>query len=298
LVSVKQALAELIPLQEALLMYEAYDIIGDLVVTKVPFELAEYEREVGEAIHKAHPNVRRVFRVIGKTEEVERSRRLKLIWSESQRPLKERDRMEMNPGRTVYKEHGCRFAVDVENVFFTPRLSYERMRIAKQVKPREVIANIFGGVGTYAVIIAKTCPQVGRVYTVDVNPYAHQLAKENVIINRCPEIVVPILGDAKEICKEQLKGLCDRVIMPLPKYASSFLDCAITALKGGVECTVNYYAQISGKEIERQVNNLIQETIVKMEDLGVKTCKASAWRIVREIGPRRYHIVMDLKVVK
>ena len=32
---------------------------------------------------------------------------------------------------TEYKEHGCRFKVDVVKAYFSPRLSTERLRVAK-----------------------------------------------------------------------------------------------------------------------------------------------------------------------
>jgi tRNA (guanine37-N1)-methyltransferase len=298
LVGVREALAKLLPPEKARLMYGAYDIIGNLIVTKVPYELEDHEREVGEALHMVHPRVRRVFRVIGETEEIERNRQLRLIWSEPKRRSAESSDLSSNLGRTVYKEHGCRFVVDVEKVFFTPRLSYERMRIAEQVKPGEVAANIFGGVGTYSIIIAKVCPRVERVYTIDVNPFAHELAKENTIINRCSEKVIPILGDAKAICGGQLKDLCTRVIMPLPEAASSFLDSAVMAMKEENECMINFYAEISGKEVENKTHKIIEQTKKTIMSCGVKSCEASSWRIVREVGPRKYHIAIDLRTVK
>ena len=131
---------------------------------------------------------------------------------------------------------------------------------------------------------------------IDVSPVAHEFAKENIIINGCQQKVIPILGDAEEACRKKLKGVCDRVIMPLPERASLFLGGALAALKEGVECTVNYYAQISGKEVEKEVDSTIQNTEAKMKELGVKKFEADNWRIVREVGPRRYHVAIDLIV--
>jgi tRNA (guanine37-N1)-methyltransferase len=277
-------------------MYHSYDIVGDIAIVKIPCELNDYETQIGKAFHEVHPKLKSVFRVIGETEEIERNRKLKLIWAR-RLPSEGNVQADLETlGRTVYREHGCRFAVDVRRVFFTPRLSYERMRIAEQVKPGEVVANMFGGVGTYAIIMAKVCPEVEKVYTIDVSQLAHELAKENTIINRCQGKVISILGDAQKVCLGQLRGVCDRVIMPLPEHASSFLNGAVAALKEGVECVVNYYTQISGKEVERKVDIAIQKTEAEMRDFGVKEFEADKWRIVREVGPRRYHVAIDLIV--
>jgi tRNA (guanine37-N1)-methyltransferase len=278
-------------------MYHSYDIIGDIALVKLPYELDQYEEEVGEAFHEARPNLRAVFRIVGHTEEIERTRQLRLIWGKPS-PSSEELAGRENLVRTVYREHGCRFIVDVEKVFFTPRLSHERMRIAKQVKAGEVVVNMFGGVGTYAIIIAKVCPGVERIYTVDINPTAYELGKENVIINKCLGKVIPILGDARTVCQEQLKGVCSRAILPLPEHAILFLDSAVEALREGAECVVNFYAEVAGSQIDNEAIRVMNETKTKLRDYGVKRCEATAWRIVREVGARRYHIAIDLTVLK
>jgi tRNA (guanine37-N1)-methyltransferase len=298
LVGIREVLAELIPSEKASLMYRSYDVIGDIAVAKIPSELNDYEKEVGNAIHKLHPGVRTVFRVIGETKEIERNRELRLIWTQY-KALGTSDRKTADDlGRTIYNEHGCRFIVDVRRVFFTPRLSHERMRIARQVKPGEVIANMFGGVGTYAIIIAKVCPEVKKIYNIDVNPIACKLADTNITMNQCSGKVTSILGDAEEVCKDRLKGLCNRVIMALPECASLFLGGAITALKEEEDCTVNFYAEVTGRHVEEQVQDAITEAKKKMYQYGVSFCEATGWRIVREVGGRRYHVAIDFKVHK
>jgi tRNA (guanine37-N1)-methyltransferase len=297
MVSVREALGKLIPSEKAQLMYHAYDIIGDVAIVKVPNKLDDYERLVGEAFHQARPDLKAVFRVIGKTEEIERTRKLRLIWSKLSPSNMGEAELE-NLARTVYREYGCRFIVDVRKVFFTPRLSHERMTIARQVRPGEVIVNMFGGIGTYAIIIAKTCPGVDKIYTVDISPISHELAKENVNINKCWEKVIPILGDARTVCRDQLKGTCSRAIMPLPEQATSYLDSAIEALKEGIECVVNFYCEISGKHVEIEVHRVVDETKSRIGDCGAKRSDAVRWRIVREVGTRRYHIAVDFTVLK
>jgi tRNA (guanine37-N1)-methyltransferase len=278
-------------------MYHSYDIIGDIAVIKLPYELDQYEKEVGEAFHEARPNLKAVFRIVGHTEEIERTRQLRLIWRIPS-PSSEEEAGRENLNRTVYREHGCRFIVDVEKVFFTPRLSHERMRIAKQVKAGEVVVNMFGGVGTYAIIIAKVCPGIERIYTVDINPTAYELAKENVTVNKCFGKVIPILGDARTVCQEQLRGVCSRVIMPIPEQATLFLDSAAEALRERTECVINFYTEVAGRQIDNEAIRVMSDTKTKLRDYGVKRCEATAWRIVREVGARRYHIAIDLTVVK
>lgn len=295
--SLREALAKLIPSDKANLAYNSYDIIGDIAVVKLPNELDHYEEEVGKAVHEIRPYLKAVFRVIGDTEEIERTRQLRLIW----RKCTQRGADKINGedlSRTVYREYGCRFIVDVGKVFFTPRLSHERMKIANQVKDGEVVVCLFGGVCTYAIIIAKACPGVERIYSVDVNPVAYELGKENVVINKCFDKVIPILGDARTVCQEQLKGVCSRVIMPLPKQAFLFLDSAVEALREGVNCTVNFYSEVSGTQIRNEAVKVMNEAKSRLLDYGLRRSEAIGWRIVREVGSRRYHIAIELTVLK
>jgi tRNA (guanine37-N1)-methyltransferase len=190
------------------------------------------------------------------------------------------------------------FIVDVRKVFFTPRLSNERIRIARQVRAGEVVACLFGGVCTYAVIMAKVCPQVRRIYSVDINPIAYQLGSENVLVNKCADKVMPILGDARAVCREQLKGACSRVIMPLPTQAILFLGSAVQALQEGPECVINFYSEVSGVDVREKAAKVINETNRNLRNYGVKRSESTDWRIVREVGPRRYHIAIDFLVSK
>ena len=98
---------------------------------------------------------------------------------------------------TEYKEHGCRFKVDVLKTYFSPRLSTERLRIAKMVTDNEIITNMFAGVGTFSIMIAKT-NKTSKVYNIDTNPVANDLATINVKLNKVEDRVFPILADAKE----------------------------------------------------------------------------------------------------
>lgn len=62
-----------------------------------------------------------------------------------------------------YRESGCVFKADLEHIFLSPRLAYERMRIAKKVFPGEMIINIFAGVGCFSTLIAKVQPRT-KIY--------------------------------------------------------------------------------------------------------------------------------------
>ncbi len=135
-----------------------------------------------------------------------------------------------NKTTATHKESGCTFQVDVGKCYFSPRLSHERARIAKLVQSGETVVNMFAGVGCFSIIIAKTVPQV-KVYSIDINPAAFELYGGKCQAQPRLRQRHPLLGDAKHIIETQLRGVADRVIMPLPELALQYLPSALLALK-------------------------------------------------------------------
>lgn len=156
---------------------------------------------------------------------------------------------------TMYRENGIDLMVDVEKAYFSPRLATERMRVSESVKEGEFIIDLFSGIGPFSILIAKnhSC----RIVSIDHNPRAIELLKENMKINKLKGTIIPLSGDAgTEI--EKLRN-ADRIIMNLPHGAFPFLGKAIEALRDGG--TVNFY----------EVNTVegITSRMVELRDMGL-----------------------------
>ena len=196
---------------------------------------------------------------------------------------------------TVHREHGCVFRVDLEHCYFSPRLSHERMRIAQLVQQGEVVVNMFSGVGCFSVVIsAHSRPE--RVYSIDVNPVAVKYLKENARLNKAERTIVPILGDAKEVIRDNLQNSADRVLMPLPEKAYDYLEYAISALKpnGG---HINYYDFEHAKKDEDPIKKIEEKVSMKLRTLNVQFVISDS-RIVRSVGPNWHQMVLDIRVSK
>jgi len=194
---------------------------------------------------------------------------------------------------THYKEHGCIYKTDLRKTYFSPRLSYERLRIAKLIQRGETVLNMFAGVGCYSISIAKHS-EPKKVYSIDVNPCAFQYLNENIRLNRVEKVVVSIHGDAKTVTENKLQNVADRVLMPLPERAYKYLDYALLALKpeGG---WIHYY----DFEYAKKNENPIQKTETKVSKKMRLLCtdfQVEFGRIVRPIGPRWYQVVLDIHV--
>ncbi|MCD6511059.1 MAG: class I SAM-dependent methyltransferase family protein [Thaumarchaeota archaeon] len=251
------------------------DVIGDIAILKLPDSLMPKAGLISEAIMEVNRNVRTVLRQVGGIVGDYRLRRLEHLAGERKT-------------LTRYKENGCVFELDVSKVYFSPRLSSERLRIAKLVKDGEVVVNMFAGVGSFSLVIARL--KRAKVYSIDLNPYAIKYMKRSLELNRLRGEVIPILGDAREVIEERLKGEADRVLMPLPERANEFLRHATLALKSGG--FVHYYRHSFGLDESDAASRVVNEVKALID----KRFEVLGWRRVREVGPRWFEIVLDLAI--
>ena len=266
--------------EELTYIYNSYDIIGDVAIIRVTEMTRKHSRIVAKTIMEVHKNVKTVLAQTSPVGGDFRLRKLESVAGEDRTT-------------TMHKEFGCLFCVDVEKCYFSPRLLYERMRIAKQVGNREVVVNMFAGVGSFSMIMARHS-EVEKIYSIDVNPVAFHFMQKNVRLNRVFGKVVPIQGDAREVIEKKLPHVADRVLMPLPEKAFEYLPYALLALKkaGG---WIHYYDFEYAKKKENPIQKAKLKVAEKLESLGV-VFKIPFGRVVRTTGPNWYQVVLDIRI--
>jgi tRNA (guanine37-N1)-methyltransferase len=129
------------------------------------------------------------------------------------------------------------------------------------------------------------------VYAVDANPDAVEYLKKNIRLNRSIGKVHPILGDARQVVKNKLSGVADRVIMNLPEKAIDFVDVACEAIKpsGGI---VHFYSFVNKSDLE----NLKARFTEAIEKSGRRVEKILSLRLVRETAPYEWQAVLDARI--
>jgi len=251
------------------LLPKAFDAIGDIIILRMPDELREFEREIGGAVLRWNPKVRTVAVDEGVKGEL-RVRRVRIVAGEART-------------RTEHVEFGLRYSVDVEHAYFSPRLGSERWRVARQVRPEEVVVDMFAGVGPYAILIART-RKPKSVHAIDANPAAVELLRENVRRNRAETVVVHD-GNGQEVLPRL--GQVDRVIMDLPQTAREFLPATLSHVRaGGV---VHLYTIA-----DRGLIDEAGEEAVSIARRAGRKAKVLASRIVRGYSPGKVHLAIDL----
>lgn len=256
-------------LEELLGFAPKYELVGDIAIIEMYESNAQQIAEV--LIKKKKAKV--VLQAASAVEGEYRTREFSFISGERRT-------------ETLYKENNCTYMLDVAEVYFTPRLATERVRIAEQVKNGDIVVDMFAGVGPFSILIAKRLSEA-KVIAIDKNPVAVKYLKENVRINKVKNVEIRE-GDVRK----RIEGIseADHIIMNLPHSSVEFLDIAFSVVKrGGV---IHFYAITHEDDLFDGVWKRIEEYASKA-NLRVTPIDK---RIVRPYAPYQYNICIDFKV--
>ncbi len=243
----------------------SFEIIGDIAVVA-----EDYGIEAGRAIMEAHKSVKVVLVPTTPVTGEFRVRHYRVLCGE-------------NRTTTTYREHGFIYEMDLDKVYFSPRLATERKRVIDQVADTELVLDMFAGVGPFAIPISR---RALHTIAVDKNPYAYEYLKRNIALNKATRIEA-VNADAREYRPPQPP---DRIIMNLPHSARDFLDVAFSLIStGGV---IHYYDIRPEEEIFDIVVRMVRS---KASECGC-LIEILNKRIVRSYSPHEYNIVLDIRV--
>ncbi|EKM61665.1 uncharacterized protein PHACADRAFT_82901 [Phanerochaete carnosa HHB-10118-sp] len=125
--------------------------------------------------------------------------------------------MELIAGEPDYivehHETECTFLFDFTKVYWNSRLHSEHGRIIELFKPEDIIADVFAGVGPFAIPAGrKGC----GVFANDLNPESFKYLKLNVTKNNVDELVRPSCEDGKDFIRAIITRALD---CPMPPAA-------------------------------------------------------------------------------
>jgi tRNA (guanine37-N1)-methyltransferase len=259
-----------VPEEVRSLLPSSYDTIGSIAVVKMAEEVVPFAGEIGKAIMATQKAIKTVCMDSGVVDQF-RTRDIKVVAGEK-------------GTETVHREYGLTLKLDISKAFFSPRLATEREMVARQVRPGEVVIDMFAGIGPFSIMIAKNrSPKV--VYAIDMNPDAVDYMKQNVALNKVGS-VVPILGDARERIAELEQA--DRVIMNLPHNAREYVPDAIRSLKP--EGVIHYYEIMEEPQVQARLSEIADEAVRQG-----RVMKELARRKVKSYSPTMNFYGFDLQ---
>ena len=259
-------------------LWKGVDVVGDIAIVKIPSELENNRFRIAENLLSFVPHLKVVLRQVGPVGSRFRIRRFEWLAGEKRT-------------ETVHREFGCKFKLDLERVYFSPRLCHERKRIADLVSRGERIVNFFAGVGSFSIMIAKHA-KPSKVYSLDLNPLALRYHVINNALNGAREIIDVISGDADSLVSSSLVGSADRILLPLPDLAFRSLPIAKNALKNG-HGIVHCYAFVDARHREEVGSRTLSAFGAFLEGVGVMRENMHV-HVVRSVGPCRYQVCLDI----
>ena len=186
---------------------------------------------------------------------------------------------------TVHREYGHEFALDIAEVYFSPRLATERHRVVEQVQAGECALDMFAGVGPFAVPMAA---RGADVVACDLNPVAVAYLRENARRNSVDDRVTAVEGDVRELT-DDYAGWADRLVMNLPHTAGAFLDTAVGL--AGEECVLHYYDIQHEDDPFGPGTRAIRAAAAPTYDVAVET-----ERVVRSYAPHEDNVCLDVRL--
>jgi len=270
--NLKQVMKGKLSAKELAELKRSFDQVGDIAVLEIPKELVRKQKIIANEVLKANVHINTVVKKQGKYAGRYRLREVK--WLAGERRT-----------FTQHTESGIRLLLDLATCYFSPRLSSERLRIAKLTKKKEKVLVIGAGVGPYPLVIARHSP----AYTVgiELNPKAYEFAVENTTKNKLQNRVKMLKGDAKKWI--HLLGKFDRVIVMLPKTGERLWPLAIKAAKkGGM---VHLYTFVPEQDMKKD-NPKVREICKKQR----RSCRVV--RVVKagQPAPRTLRVCLDVRV--
>jgi tRNA (guanine37-N1)-methyltransferase len=187
----------------------------------------------------------------------------------------------------MHKEHGVSMKVDLGKVYFSPRASAERLRIASLIKKNENVLVMFGGIGVFSLIIAKVQPHC-RVWSVDINPEANKLAEENIRLNRMGDRVIAMKGDVREVAP-RIGEHFDRIVMPFPEKDWDYLDLALKY--AAPNAMIHFVVFVHELELDKA------KTGIREIAKGIgRRVQIKNWHLMGSYAPRVNRYTFDIQV--
>ncbi|EAU92537.2 tRNA (guanine-N(1)-)-methyltransferase [Coprinopsis cinerea okayama7 len=176
-----------------------FAMVGHIAHLNLNEEYLPYKYIIGQLILEKNNRVRTVVNKINSIDTQFRFFKMELLAGE--------------PDYVVeHHESDCRFMFDFTKVYWNSRLHTEHDRLIQVFQPEEVVADVFAGVGPFAIPAGKKgC----GVLANDLNPESYKYLAINAKNNRVDDTVKAFCEDGREFIQKSVSRLWEE---PLPAY--------------------------------------------------------------------------------
>jgi len=253
---------------------DGYQRLGSVLVVKLPEEIRRYFPEIGAA-YRDELGVASVLRRRGP------------IVGEFRVP--EIERIAGDRTETEVRENGVVYRFDAARIMFAAGNRTERIRLARLVRPGETVADLFAGIGYFTLPIAVYA-RPEKVVACEANPVSFGYLVETLRRNQVLDRVEARLGPNE--AAPLPPGAFDRVVLGFLPSAMPWIPRAVGLLRpsGG---WIHAHLVVGTRE---GVVGATSEARSAVARAGGRVGAADG-RQVKDYGPGRTHVVVDLEVL-
>lgn len=273
---VRRRLADAAGVRLAATMPSGYHRMGRVLLLQRPETLAPFDAVLGRAWQE-ELGVETVLVKSGPVEGELRTPRVRCIAGSGT--------------ETEVVEHGVRWRFDAARVMFAAGNRTERLRAGRLVRPGEAVADLFAGIGYFA-IPAALPGRAERVWAVEKNPVSVRYLRENAALNAVADRIAVVPGDNRTV--DLPVRSVDRVFLGYLPSALPWIPRALELLRptgGWLHVHTVADARTGLPEVVRSVARVA-------EDAGGRALAPPTARLVKPYGPGRNHVVVDARVAR
>lgn len=182
-----------------------FSITGHIAHLNLNKEYLPYKKIIGKVILDKNPAIKTVVNKIDSIDTKFRFFKMELLAGE--------------PNFIVeHHESNCRFTFDFSKVYWNSRLHTEHDRLVQLFKPEDVVADVFAGVGPFAIPAAKKgC----AVLANDLNPDSAYFLSTNIVKNNVVDLVRASCEDGRDFIRNAVFNVMEN---PFPPYSGPKLS--------------------------------------------------------------------------
>ena len=137
-----------------------YDLLGDIAIIKFPKSTKqEQKKKYANDFLIQNKHIKTILEKSDKIKGRLRIAKTKFLAGE-------------NKKETIYNENQCKFKINVDETYFSPRLSNHRKEIAldicKKIKKNQKILVMFAGIAPYPIVIAKYLKNEKKLDNIEI----------------------------------------------------------------------------------------------------------------------------------
>ena len=209
--SYDEILRKLLP--QDIIVPTSFETIGHIAHLNLDKSQEPFKEVIGQVIIEKNPKIRTVVNKTNVIDTTFRTFAMECIAGD-------------NNMNTEVNESKCRFRFDYSQVYWNSRLQLEHERIVEKFTSKDIVCDMFAGVGPFALPAAKNKRCV--VHANDLNPKSYEYLVKNAKLNKVERLVKAYNMDGRDFVRSLVSASplvpFTQVIMNLPASAETFLD--------------------------------------------------------------------------